>query len=119
MSMTTVGDNNSMPDQNDWSAQEEYLLGATILRKPYRAVGDTPKHDHCEFCLKEFMYPGSREDLASFIASHPEIVTEGYAVQGGTTAHGIEDDYWWICPDCVHDFRDRFRWIVLETPAGG
>ena len=110
-----------MRENDDWRLrnQEAFLKGVRLVWQSYLPANTSNDHDHCEFCLKEFMYPGSREDLASSIASHPEIMTEGYAVQGGTTAHGIEDDYWWICPDCVHDFRDRFRWIVLETPAGG
>ena len=27
------------------------------------------------------------------------------------------NDYWWICPNCVRDFAERFQWTVLERPA--
>src|SRR5947208_2930159 len=45
--------------EEDWRlrGQEDYLQGATLLRKPYRAWSEDWEHDHCEFCWAKFMDP--------------------------------------------------------------
>ena len=71
-------------DDKDWrlQGQEKYLQGATLLRKRYKAWSEDWEHDHCEFCWAKFMDPGFPPEHAQFIAAHPEVLTEGYAVQG-------------------------------------
>ena len=128
-----------MSDDQDWRlrGQEQYLHGATLLRTRYKAWSEDWEHDHCEFCWAKFMDPGFSPEHAQFIAAHPEVLTEGYAVQGRRpdassggqlgrvyaddqkTIHpkaGVEErtDYWWVCPTCVKDFAQRFEWVVLE-----
>jgi hypothetical protein len=119
----------------DWrlQGQEEYLQGATLLRKPYKAGTEEWDHDHCEFCWTTFVEP-------ALSPKDPEILTEGYSVQGRgpdassggrmgrvyaddkKTIHskrgGVDaTDYWWVCPTCVKDFAQRFEWVVLEEPV--
>jgi hypothetical protein len=116
----------------DWrlQGQEEYLQGATLLRKPYKAGTEAWDHDHCEFCWATFMEP-------ALLSEDPEVLTEGYSVQGrgpdasaeGQMGRVYADqktirkagsvdatDYWWVCPTCVKDFAQRFEWVVLEEP---
>ena len=128
--------------EKDWrlQGQEEYLQGATLLRTRYKAWSEDWEHDHCEFCWAKFMDPRFSAQHAQFIGEHPEVLTEGYAVQGrrpdassgGQMGRIYADDqktihpkrdveertvYWWICPTCVKDFAQRFEWMVLEGPA--
>ncbi len=109
----------STPDEKDWrlQGQENYLKGATLLRKPYRALSPDWEHDHCEFCWAKFMDPLFSADHAKAIAEDPDILTEGYAVQGRSPREGRKNDYWWICPTCVGDFAKRFDWNILDSPG--
>jgi hypothetical protein len=106
----------------DWRlrGQEEYLQGATLLRKTYKAGAEAWDHDHCEFCSAAFMEP-------ALAPKDPEVLTEGYSVLGrgpeaaaeGRTGRVYADptDYWWVCPACVKDFARRFEWVILEKPT--
>jgi hypothetical protein len=91
--------------RSDWrlTNQEQYLQGATLVRKPYRAYSDTWEHDHCEFCLAKFVEAGSE--------SQPDARIEGYAT---TADHPKGADYHWICPACFDDFAEMFGWRVVD-----
>ena len=84
--------------------QERYLMGATLVWKPYREWSPTWQHDHCAFCTTKFM---DRDDV-------PGALREGYAVQAAGPQG--EDDYHWVCATCAHDFRDRFEWRLVGAP---
>jgi hypothetical protein len=85
-----------MADSTDWrlQGQEEYLRGATLVRRTYREYEKDPRwdHDHCEFCWAKF----AAEDA-------PGVIHTGYAT---------EDGYRWICETCFQDFRQMFKWKV-------
>ena len=87
-----------MKEEDDWrlQGQERYLMGSTLILRAYRLNAKNPEwdHDHCEFCGKTF----SLEDI-------PDALKEGYAT---------EDDYRWICSTCFLDFREDFKWQVIE-----
>lgn len=105
------------PAEDDWRrcGQEEYLQGATLQRKRYREWSERWDHDHCEFCWTKFSNgEGSPEHLA-YLASHPDVLTEGFAVQGRSPEGGTLDDYWWVCPECVADFGEELAWNVVDT----
>ncbi len=108
----------STPDEKDWrlQGQERYLKGATLRRKPYRALSQDWEHDHCAFCSATFMDPTFSAGHAKAVAEDPDILTEGYAVQERSPRGGTKDDYWWICPTCAADFAKRFEWKILEAP---
>jgi len=125
----------------DWrlQGQEEYLLGATLMRKQYKAWSEDWEHDHCEFCRAKFMDPHFSPEHERFISENSDVLIEGYAVQdrrpdesGGAVlgrayrADGVierkelsgqRNDYYWVCPTCVVDFAARFNWTVLEAPG--
>lgn len=128
-----------MSTSKDWRlrGQEQYLEGATLVLKPYRAWSEEWEHDHCEFCLTKFMDPSFSPEHGKFVADNPEVLTEGYAVLGRIpndssagamgrvyaddkstiqpkVAEAGRTDYWWVCPTCVRDFAERFRWVVLS-----
>jgi hypothetical protein len=102
--------------ENDWRlmGQDEYLRGATLVRKPYRLWSETWEHDHCEFCGTKLMDPSFSEAHAQFVRDHSDVMTEGYAAQG--TGPQGEDDYHWICDGCFADFRQSFEWRVVSAP---
>ena len=60
-----------MIDSHDWrlQGQEQYLKGATLVRRLYREPRCNPEwdHDHCEFCWAKFM-----------LGSNPDALHEGY-----------------------------------------
>ena len=62
---------------DDWRlrGQEDYLQGATLLLKAYRAWSVDWEHDHCEFCWAKFMDPTFSPEDARFIAENPEVLT--------------------------------------------
>ena len=128
-----------MSDDEDWRlrGQEDYLQGATLVLRRYKAWSEDWEHDHCEFCWAKFMDPLFSPEHAQFIAEHPDVLIEGYAVEergpdastpatmgriyadDKTTVHPKEDGpertgYWWVCPPCVKDFSERFQWTVQE-----
>jgi hypothetical protein len=57
--------------------QEEYLKGAVLVRKPYRAYSETWEHDHCEFCFAKFMDPAYSEAHRMFVEQNPDVLIEG------------------------------------------
>jgi len=88
-----------MTDQSDWRlhGQEDYLHGAILAMRRYRIPPDNPDwdHDHCEFCNAKFM-----------VEDKPKVLHEGYCT---------EDEYYWICPQCFADFKDRFEWQIKTS----
>jgi hypothetical protein len=88
-----------MSDQ-DWrlTGQEQFLAGATLVRRAWRESRPGWDHDHCEFCWEKF------SDIPTI-----EAIREGW-----TTA----DEYHWICDGCFHDFNDRFNWRTDALEPG-
>ena len=84
-----------MKNENDWrlQGQEKYLMGITLRFTKYETYSETWDHDHCAFCW------------CRFSTSVPDALKEGY-----TTL----DDYHWICSDCYNDFKEEFKWVVVE-----
>ena len=79
-----------MVNKDDWRLlrQDEYLQGVTLYFRKW----SFEDHAHCEFCWEKF-------------SSYPDSLHEGY-----TTA----DNYYWICPECYNDFKEKFRWTLGE-----
>jgi hypothetical protein len=98
---------------DDWRlrGQEDILLEAELVRKPYRAYSEHWEHDHCAFCWAKFMDPAFSPAHKQWIDEHPEVLTEGYAT---TASQPQGADYHWVCPSCFDDFRDRFKWHLAE-----
>jgi hypothetical protein len=88
---------NAKNDDSDWRLrnQEDYLMGASLVRRPFRRYAKNPDwdHDHCSFCWAKFM-----------VEDHPGVLHEGYSTL---------DDYHWICEQCFRDFQERFQWQVV------
>ena len=84
--------------ENDWrlTKQEKYLKGVTLIHRRYRLYPKNPDwtHDHCSFCWATFSLLESNDSLK-----------QGFA----TT-----DDYDWVCEGCFEDFKDMFKWEVIE-----
>jgi hypothetical protein len=91
---------------DDWrlQGQEKYLSGVRLVWKQYREWSPSHEHDHCSFCWAKFM---DRDDVT-------DVLREGYAAQGAGPQG--QDDYHWVCANCVRDFSDRFRWTVEGGP---
>ena len=85
---------NNIPDINDWrrQGQEKYLMGVKLIYRDYFPFRDGWDHDHCEFCWAKFS------------------LIEGDLHRGYST----EDGYRWICEDCFRDFKDEFKWKVIN-----
>lgn len=84
-----------MNKENDWrlTGQERFLRGKTLIRRTYHRPSPTWDHDHCVFCWAKFMEAEAGD------------YQEGYVT---------EDGYYWICPLCFDDFKDKFQWTVKE-----
>jgi hypothetical protein len=100
----------------DWrlTGQEEYLFGAELARKPYKARSAAWEHDHCEFCWAKFIDPTFSAEHRAMVERDPEVLTEGYTT---TDAHPKGADYYWVCPACFDDFAERFQWIVVGNSS--
>ena len=84
-------------DKTDWRltpAHEKYLAGITLVHRHWRESRPGWDHDHCEFCFAKF---------------GPEVVAE--VIHAGWTT---PDEYRWICETCFQDFREMFKWVVVE-----
>jgi hypothetical protein len=90
-----------MIEKDDWrlNNQEKYLMGVTLVRSLYRQYPYNPEwdHDHCEFCFAKFSLDTRIED----------------ALQAGYTT---TDEYRWICQSCFEDFKEMFKWKVIDSP---
>ncbi len=88
-----IGD--TMVEKDDWRllrGQEDYLLNKTLYFRKWQATSEEWDHEHCEFCWGKF-------------SDFPDTLHEGYTT---------EDNYYWICPACFEDFKEMFKWKVIE-----
>ena len=83
----------------DWrlQGQERFLLGVTLSRMNYKKYRPDWEHDHCELCSKKF-------------SEEPGDTNGGYVTTDG---------YHWICDECFADFKERFKWEVVEKTEDG
>ncbi|HBY64897.1 MAG TPA: hypothetical protein DEG42_00610 [Acholeplasmataceae bacterium] len=83
-----------MVEKDDWRlrGQEENLFKKKLYLRTWTQVKEDWDHDHCDFCWDKF-------------SEYPEDMHEGYTT---------EDNYSWICPKCVEDFKDMFQWIFED-----
>jgi hypothetical protein len=91
-----------MDDRRLTPANEQLFPGAEFAWKAYKQPRPGWDHDHCSFCWAEFM-----EDLTH---AHTETFTEGYTTAGPPS--DPKPDYYWVCPTCFADFRDRLGWTL-------
>ena len=80
-----------MIDKNDWrlTNQMKYLFEKKLLHTHYTPFREGWEHDHCEFCSETI------EQSADF-------------------AYCTTDKYHWICEECFNDFKEIFKWTVVE-----
>lgn len=80
--------------QNDWrlNNQMEYLYESELLYSTFKE-DEKNDHVHCEFCWATFS-----DDL--------EDLHNGYCTL---------DKYRWICQECYDDFKDMFKWRLVEN----
>ena len=86
----------SSVEGDDWrlQGQERYLQGVTLRCMTWRPSHSGNDHDHCEFCARKFASPQVSDSIQ-----------EGYCTP---------DSYRWVCPECFQDFRERFRWALVQ-----
>jgi len=75
---------------NDWriTNQANYLHEKQLIHTKYRVIRDIWDHDHCEFCWEKFL----ENDLA----------------------YCTLDQYHWVCESCFKDFKDSFKWLIVD-----
>ena len=81
-----------MITQDDWrlNGLETYMQGVPLVYQPWKPADPRNDHDHCVFCWAKF-------------AKYAGCLHEGYAT---------EDREYWLCNECFHDFKERFKWKV-------
>lgn len=89
--------------------KEERFRGAIFVRRIYAPSSPEWEHEHCELCGAEIVERGSHWDTA-------DAVYEGYSTPGPTEAP--MEDWYWVCPSCFEDFRERLGW-TLRGPRDG
>ena len=72
--------------------QEDYLMNVKLWFKQYKKHSERWEHEHCEFCWATF-------------CEQPECLHHG---------HCTEDEKHWICEKCFNDFKDMFKWQVVN-----
>lgn len=79
----------------DWrlQGQERFLHGVSLTQRTYSKYRADWDHDHCEFCGAKF-------------SENSGDLSEGYSTTDG---------YHWICEPCFRDFKERFKWTVIEA----
>lgn len=83
-----------MVNKNDsrLTNQEDYLMNVKLWIKQYKKHSEQWEHEHCEFCWGTF-------------CEQPEYLHRGYCT---------EDEKHWICEKCFNDFKDMFKWQVVD-----
>ena len=86
--------NNVSNDKDDWrfTGQDKYLMNEKLKYTHYVRYSESWDHDHCEFCWDKF-------------SEYEGTLHEGYCTL---------DNYHWICEKCFHDFKNMFKWEVVE-----
>jgi len=81
---------------DDWrsSGQDRYLQGVALRRMQWVPSHPGNDHDHCEFCWAKLSLP-----------SIAGSIQEGYCTL---------DMYHWVCPECFQDFKEQFKWSLIE-----
>ena len=84
-------DSNTSNDKDDWrlQGQDKYLANVQLIFSKFNNDRD---HDHCDFCSDKF-------------SELEEDLHEGYCTL---------DKYHWICDKCFNDFKDMFKWQVVN-----
>ena len=79
--------------KDDWRLNDQikYLYQKKLVFSRFFPHGDVD-HVHCEFCFSKF-------------SNEPEDLHDGYCTL---------DQYYWICNECYHDFKDMFQWKEIE-----
>jgi hypothetical protein len=91
---------------DDWRltpANEKLFRGAKFVQKTFEN-----DHDHCAFCWAEFAPTGAP------VHTEPTF-NDGYCAAGPPV--DPKDDYYWVCPPCFEDLRDRLGWTL--RPSNG
>ena len=81
---------------DDWrlNGQEQFLLGVKLIKKRFISCG-YHDHEHCDFCWDK-------------ISEEKEDLNFGYC---------MEDEHHWVCETCFNDFKDRFKWTIIDETA--
>ena len=79
-------------NNNDWrlTNQKNYLYKKKLIKGKYVPYRSGWEHDHCEFCSE-------RIDKNTSIA------------------YSTEDGYHWICEECYNDFKEMFKWDIVDA----
>ena len=82
---------------DDWrlNGQEQFLLGVKLIKKRFKYRGGYD-HRHCDFCWDK-------------ISEEKEDLNIGYC-------SSLSDDHW-VCETCFNDFKDMFKWTVIDETA--
>jgi hypothetical protein len=96
--------------ERDWrlGGNEKLFRGAVFVRKKYAPWTPEWEHDHCSFCRAEFVEEGAPVHEA-------RTFHEGYTTPG--PPREPREDYYWVCPPCFEDFRERLG-LTLRQAAG-
>src|SRR5882757_1219191 len=101
------------PDDRRRRGQEDTLQGATLTWKNYQVLTAEWEHEHCAFCFRKFLDPAysdwSRQALKKEPGKHAD---QGYTTVGSELVKAGAE---WICQKCFADFKDDFRWNVIQT----
>ena len=83
-----------MIEKDDWRlrGQEAYLARRTLYLRKWVTIKKEWDHEHCEFCWDK-------------ISEFPDTLHEAYTT---------EDNGYWICPECFHDFKEQFQWTLAD-----
>jgi hypothetical protein len=66
-----------------------YLVGEKLLHTHYMTYNENWDHDHFEFC--------------NYIIEYKSKIF-----------YCTEDEYYWVCEECFDEFKDLFKWQVLD-----
>jgi hypothetical protein len=124
MSFHARADLFDMAGEEDWRLihEEDWMHGAHLHFRRYKAPSEDWTHDHCELCRAKFsqndQIDALREGYVSEIDSSTSIlpVEERTTFLDGYRVVASPDTACWICPTCFEDFRERFGWSA--KPAG-
>ena len=90
-----LGEKDKKEFDKDWRnrGQDEYLIDISLkFVSKYTKFSPEWEHEHCEFCTSK-------------ISEYEGDLHQAYCTK---------DEKKWICEECFNDFKDMFRWKVIE-----
>ncbi|MCM1043376.1 MAG: hypothetical protein NC350_04125 [Corallococcus sp.] len=122
-----------MVDKKDWrliaNASNDYFKDMKFYKVKFPDYWKTSRENKTEFYQKiladaqDFVNKTGRggnylndDDVRLFWHEHCAFCFEKFTTDDETECYRSEDGYYWVCEDCLEDFKDYYNFTVIDSP---